>query len=79
MFINMLLCGKVLGHNLKKDRVLYKSTSLRKAAIFHLRSSEEVELDPEPNEAGYQTHRVPSYDLDTPSDVLENQIGLSVR
>ena len=28
--------------------------------------------------AGYETHRVPSYDLDTPSDALENQIGPSV-
>ena len=29
-------------------------------------------------EAGYETHRVPSYDLDTPSDALDNQIGPSV-
>ena len=28
-------------------------------------------------EAGYKTHRVPSYDLDTLSDALENQIGPS--
>ena len=28
--------------------------------------------------AGYETHRVPSYDLDTPSDALDNQIGPSV-
>ena len=27
--------------------------------------------------AGYETHRVPSYDLDTPSDALENQIETS--
>ena len=53
-------------------------TLVRKAAIFHLRSIEEVVLDPEPNGAGYKTHRVPSYDLDTPSDALENQIGPSV-
>ena len=26
-------------------------------------------------EVGYETHRVPSYDLDTPSDALDNQIG----
>ena len=29
-------------------------------------------------EAGYEIHRVASYDLDTPSDALENQIGPSV-
>merc|ERR1711895_170646 len=29
-------------------------------------------------EAGYETHRVPSYDLDTPFDALDNQIGPSV-
>ena len=35
-------------------------------------------MSPGPNGAGYETHRVPSYDLDTPSDALENQIGPSV-
>ena len=48
---------------------------MRRASIFHLGSHAKVELDPGPNEAGYETHRVPSYDLDTPSDALENQIG----
>ena len=28
--------------------------------------------------AGYKTHRVLSYELDTPSDALDNQIGPSV-
>ena len=51
---------------------------MRRAAIFGLRRREEVELSPGPNEAGYETHRVPSYDLDAPSDALENQIGPSV-
>ena len=51
---------------------------MRRAAIFCLRRHGEVELDPGPNGAGYETHRVPSYDLDTPSDALENQIGPSV-
>ena len=51
---------------------------MRGAAIFRLRRREQVGLSPGPNEAGYETHRVPSYDLDTPSDALENQIGPSV-
>ena len=46
--------------------------------LFRLRRHAKVELDPGPNVAGYETHRVPSYDLDTPSDALENQIGPSV-
>ena len=29
-----------------------------------MRSREEVELSPEPNETGYKTHRVPSLDFD---------------
>ena len=48
---------------------------MRRAAIFRLRRHAEVEVSPGPNGAGYETHRVPSYDLDTPSDALENQIG----
>ena len=51
---------------------------MRRAAIFHLGRREEVGVSPGPNVAGYETHRVPSYDLDTPSDALENQIGPSV-
>ena len=47
-------------------------------SIFRLRLVEEVGLDSGWVEAGYETHRVPSYDLDTPSDALENQIGPSV-
>ena len=52
---------------------------VRRAAIFHLLPREEIELSPELNMAGYKIHRVPSYDLDTLSDALENQIGPSVR
>ena len=51
---------------------------MRRAAIFRLGRREEVGVSPGPNVAGYKTHRVPSYDLDTPSDALENQIGPSV-
>ena len=48
---------------------------MQRAAIFCLSRRGEVGVSPGPNEAGYETHRVPSYDLDTPSDALENQIG----
>ena len=47
-------------------------------SIFCLRTVEEVEVDSGWVEAGYETQRVPSYDLDTPSDALDNQIGPSV-
>ena len=48
---------------------------MRGVSIFHLRSVEKVELDCGWFEAGYETHRVPSYDLDSPSDALDNQVG----
>ena len=51
---------------------------MRRVSIFHLRTVKEVGLDSGWVGAGYETHRVPSYDLDTPSDALENQIGPSV-
>ena len=51
---------------------------VRRAAIFCLRRHAEVEVSPGPNGAGDETHRAPSYDLNTPSDALENQIGPSV-
>ena len=51
---------------------------VQKAAIFYLRSHEKVVVSPQPDEARYKTHRVPSYDFNTPSDALENQIGPSV-
>ena len=50
---------------------------MRRAAIFCLGRHEEVRLSSGPNGAGYETHRVPSYDLDTPN-ALQNQIGPSV-
>ena len=48
---------------------------VRKAAIFFLGCIEEVGLDAGWFEAGYKTHRVASYDLETPTDALDNQIG----
>ena len=51
---------------------------MQKAAIFCLRCHEKVEVSPDPNGARYETHGVPSYDLDTHSDALENQFGPSV-
>ena len=51
---------------------------MQRAAIFCLRCRENIGLDLEPNESGYKIHRVPFYDLDTPSDALENQIAPSV-
>ena len=51
---------------------------MRGVSIFCLRSVEKVGLDSGWVGAGYETHRVPSYDLDTPSDALDNQIGPSV-
>ena len=36
-------------------------------SIFCLGSCEKVGLSPGPNGAGYETHRVPSYNLNTPS------------
>ena len=47
---------------------------MQRVAIFCLGRVTEVELSPDPNEAGYKTHRVPLYDLDTPSDALDDQI-----
>ena len=51
---------------------------MRGVSIFRLRTVEEVEVDCGWVVAGYETHRVLSYDLDTPSDALDNQIGPSV-
>ena len=51
---------------------------MQRAAIFCLGCLGQVEVSPGPNGAGYKTQRVPSYDLDIPSDALENQIEPSV-
>ena len=51
---------------------------MRGVSIFRLGTVEKVGVDCGWVEAGYKTHRVPSYDLDTPSDALDNQIGPSV-
>ena len=37
---------------------------MRGVSIFCLRSHAKVVVSPEPNEDGYKTYRVPSYDLD---------------
>ena len=47
-------------------------------SIFRLGTVAKVELDSGWVGAGYETHRVLSYDLDTSSDALDNQIGPSV-
>ena len=51
---------------------------MRGVSIFCLGTVAKVEVDSGWVGAGYETHRVPSYDLDTPSDALDNQIGPSV-
>ena len=51
---------------------------MRGVSIFRLRTVEKVEVDCGWVVAGYETHRVASYDLDTPSEALKNQIGPSV-
>ena len=61
----------------KRVSIFWEVGEVRRAAIFRLRRRAKVVVSPGPNEAGYETHRVPSYDLDTP-DALENQIGPSV-
>ena len=48
---------------------------MRGVSIFCLGTVGEVVLDSGWFGAGYETHRVPSYYLDTPSDALDNQIG----
>ncbi len=56
----------------------WEVNEVRKAAIFCLGCRGEVGLSSDSNGAGYETHGVLSYYLDTPSDALENQIGPSV-
>ena len=51
---------------------------MRGVSIFCLGTVGEVEVASGWVVARYETHRVPSYDLDTPSDALDNQIGPSV-
>ena len=51
---------------------------MRGVSIFRLRTVAKVEVDSAWVEAGYKTHIVPFYDLDTFSDALDNQIGPSV-
>ena len=51
---------------------------MQMVAIFCLGTVGKVELDSRWFGAGYKTHRVLSYDLDTPFDALEIEIGPSV-
>ena len=51
---------------------------MRGVSIFRLGTVEKVGVDSGWVVAGHETQRVPSYDLDTPSDALDNQIGPSV-
>ena len=51
---------------------------MRRVSIFSLSMVGEVGVDSGWFGTGYETHRVPSYDLDTPSDALEIEIGPSV-
>ena len=51
---------------------------MKGVSIFRWGTVGEVEVDSGWFGAEYETHRVPSYDLDTPSDALDNQIGPSV-
>ena len=48
---------------------------MRGVSIFCFRTVEKVEEICGWFEAEYETHRVASYDLDTPSDASDNQIG----
>ena len=62
----------------KRFVYIWEVDEVRGVSIFHLGTVEKVGLDSGWVGAGYETHRVPSYDLDTPSDALDNQIGPSV-
>ena len=56
----------------KNQKMFFDFWEVGEAAIFYLRSHEKVVVSPELDGARYKTHSVPSYDLDTPSDALEN-------
>ena len=58
--------------------IFWEVGEVRGVSIFRLGTVEEVDQISGWFEAGYETHRVLSYDLDTPSDALDNQIGPSV-
>ena len=62
----------------KRFLIFWEVGEVQGVSIFRLGTVAKVELDSGWVGAGYETHRVPSYDLDTPSDALENQIGPSV-
>ena len=62
----------------KRFLIFWEVGEVQGVSIFRLGTVAKVELDSGWVGAGYETHRVASYDLDTPSDALENQIGPSV-
>ena len=62
----------------KRFSIFLEVGEVRGVSIFCLGTFEKVVVDSWWVEAGYETHRVPSYDLDTLSDALENQIRPSV-
>ena len=62
----------------KRFLIFWEVGEVQGVSIFCLGTVAEVGVDSGWVEAGYETHRVPSYDLDTPSDALDNQIGPSV-
>ena len=73
-------CAKIFSKKKIKKRFLifWEVGEVRGVSIFRLGTVEEVDQISGWFEAGYETHRVLSYDLDTPSDALDNQIGPSV-
>ena len=80
MFSQMILfCEILYTEKIKKGYLIFWEVGeVQGVSIFCLATVAEGELDSGWVGAGYETHRVPSYDLDTPSDALENQIGPSV-
>ena len=59
---------RIFSTNQIIEKNFWEIGEVRRAAIFCLRRREEVEVSPDPNEARYVTHRIPSYDFDIPSD-----------
>ena len=62
----------------KRFLIFWEVGEVQGVSIFRLGTVGEVEVDCGWVEAGYETHLVPFYDLDTPSDALHNQIGPSI-
>ena len=58
----------------KKINDFWELGEVREVAIFCLGRVEKVEVDSGWFEARYKTHRLLSYDHDTPSDAMDNLI-----